>query len=270
MIAEMLEHLVTPCPRHLRSMGYLHELIAHKARYGRCRRAWEPHLERTRVVIRAALDRCSQKRKAIIMGSGCLYDVPIDELARAFREVVLLDVIQPLRVRWVVRRWRNVRVVAADVTGGAIEAVFHAAESPGADLPRIAPDAWRDDPEVDLVVSVNLLSQLPYLPCQFLMKAGTHDREAIDDFARDLIRAHLAYIQTLPGTVTLVADVERLALDRSGAVVERAATLRGVALPWSGEEWIWDIAPRPEADWDLSYQRRIVGIADVKTVKALL
>jgi hypothetical protein len=269
MIAEIIDYVVTPCPRHLRSMGYLRELIELKARYGRCRGAWEPHLERTRAVIRAALDRCSQRRKAIILGSGYLYDVPIENLAGEFREVVLVDVIHPLRVRWLARKWKNTRTLADDVTG-AVGAVYNAAKSQGADLPRIAPAMWRDDPEIDLVVSVNLLSQLPYLPCQYLMNAGTHDRESIDDFARDLIRAHLEHLQQLPGTVALVTDVERLALDRGGAVVERVDTLRGIALPWSGEEWIWDIAPRPEADWDLSYHRQVVGIADVKTAKARL
>ena len=64
MIAELLRYLVTPCPRYVRAMGYLHEQVSIKARHDRCRRAWEPHLERTRNVIRAATRQCRKRRKA--------------------------------------------------------------------------------------------------------------------------------------------------------------------------------------------------------------
>ncbi len=100
------------------------------------------------------------------------------------------------------------------------------------------------------------------------MRAGTHDRDTITDFGRDLIRSHLQYLRRLPGTVALIADVEHLKVDSKGAVVERVDTLHGVPLPWAGEEWIWNIAPRPEADWNHSHQFRVVGIADVKTAQA--
>jgi hypothetical protein len=46
MLSEALEFLLTPCLRFARQMGYLHEVIAIKARHARCRRAWAPHLER--------------------------------------------------------------------------------------------------------------------------------------------------------------------------------------------------------------------------------
>ena len=50
-------------PRYVRAMGYLHEQVSIKARHDRCRRAWEPHLERTKDVLRAAVRKCRTRRK---------------------------------------------------------------------------------------------------------------------------------------------------------------------------------------------------------------
>jgi hypothetical protein len=260
MLGELFRYLVTPCPRWARAMGYLNELISIKARHDRCRRAWEPHLERTRAVLRAAAARCPERRKAVIFGSGMLYDVPLPELSAAFREVVLVDVVHPLGAGW---RFANVQALAADVTGTAVT-VYRVARTRGAPLPRVEPGLFCDDAEVDLVASVNLLSQLPYVPCQYLLGAGAHSEQEVAAFGRDLVRAHIDYLRRLPGVVALVCDLERLTRDRAGRLVERRSTLRDVPLPWAGEEWVWDLAPRPEADREYSYQRRVVGVVNVK------
>jgi hypothetical protein len=247
-------------PRVLRAMGYLSEQSSIQARHDRCRRAWEPHLERTKAVLRAATARCPARRKAVIFGSGMLSDVPLAELSAGFGEVLLVDVAHPLGPGW---RFANVRAVALDVTGTA-EAVYRAAHDPKAPLPRVRPEFFCDDAEVDLVASVNLLSQLPAVPCQYLADAAAHSAEAVAAFGRGLVEAHVEYLPRLPGVVALVCDLERLTLDRQGRPVERASALRGVTLPWRGEEWVWDLAPRPEADPDFSYRRRVVGIVNVK------
>jgi hypothetical protein len=263
MLAELFRYLVTPCPRYARAMGYLHEQVSIKARHDRCRRAWQPHLERTKDVIRAAVRLCPRRRKAVVFGSGMLYDVPLAELASAFAQVVLVDVVHPLGAGW---RLANVTALAAEVTGTA-EAVYRLARNGGEPLPRVAPRLFCDDPEVDLVASVNLLSQLPYIPCRYLSDAGAYPPEEVQAFGRDVVRAHLDYLKRLPGVAALICDRERLTLDRGGKLVERSSALRGVELPWAGEEWTWDLAPRPEASPVHSYQRRVVGIPNVKEAR---
>jgi hypothetical protein len=260
MLADLFRYLVTPCSRYVKAMGYLDEQVSIKARYERCRRAWEPHLERTKEVIRAAVRRCPARRKAVVFGSGMLLDVPLSELSAQFAQVVLVDVVHPLGAGW---RLANVSALAADVTGVA-ETVYHIARRGDEPLPRFAPQEFCDDPEVDLVASVNLLSQLPYLPCKYLSDAGVYRAEDIAAFGRDVVRAHIDYLKRLPGVVALVCDLERLTVDGGGALVERQSALRGVGLPWSGEGWVWDLAPRPEASPTYSYRRRVVGIPNVK------
>jgi hypothetical protein len=260
MLGELFRYFLTPCPRYARKMGYLSEQVSIKARYDRCRRAWEPHLERTKTIIRAATQKCSTRRKAVVFGSGMLYDVPLSELATTFAQVVLVDVVHPLGAGW---RLANVTALASDVTGTA-EEVYRLAHRGGEPLPRVTPQAFCDDAEVDLVASVNLLSQLPYIPCKYLSEAGVYPAEEITAFGRNVVRAHIDYLKRLPGVVALVCDLERLTVDRDGKMTERLSALRGVQLPWSGEEWIWDLAPRPEANRTYSYQRRVVGIPNIK------
>lgn len=258
-----LDTLLTPCPRHLRAMGYLRELINLRARRSRCRKAWQPHLDHCRAVLLQAMEQCTSRRKAVILGSGLLTDVPLAELSAAFREVVLVDIVHPLTARWQCRRYANVRLLPADVTDTA-EAVYRVADDADAKLPRAEPTLFLDDSEVDLVASVNLLSQLPIMPRDYLNWFGVHSAEAIDAYARAVIVAHLSWLQRLPGTVALLTDVECMTLARGGRVVRKTSALFGVELPWTGDSWVWNLAPQWEVSRRYSYQRRVVGIPNLK------
>jgi hypothetical protein len=262
MLPRWLESLLTPCPRHLRAMGYLRELLDIKAGLRRWGWAWEPHFERTRGILRQALALCPQRRRAVILGSGWLNDVPLDELAAAFREVVLVDLVHPLRTRWRVRQQRNVRLVATDLTGTLAE-VYRVADDPRAPLPRVRPELYCDDPEVDLVASVNILSQLPWLPAEYLLRRGEHANAAIFDFAQDVVRAHLDYLRRLPGVVALIADTSCLTVTTAGAIVRRTSTVYGVEVPWDGERWIWRLVPRKRAWPHHGLHREVVGVPDL-------
>lgn len=262
MLFDLARFLFTPCPGHVRGLGYLNEQIAIKARFDRCKDAWMPHLERTKQLILKAAAQCKERRKAVLFGSGMLLDIPLDELCAMFREVVLVDVVHPPFKGFFCR---NLTKVAWDVTGTA-ETIWHIADNPNVELPRVRPDRFSDDPEIDLVASVNLLSQLPYIPCTFMAARKNRPDALITAFGKGLIEAHLDYLRRLPGVVALICDLKRRTLDRAGKLVESLDALYGVPLPWKGEEWIWDLAPRPESHRDFSYQRLVAGIVNVKAM----
>jgi hypothetical protein len=262
VILEALEYLLTPCSRAARAMGYLREAMGIRSRHSRCRRAWQPHLEKTRSFLLGAMETCRSRRKAVILGSGPLYDVPVEELAAGFREVLLVDLVHPLSARWRRRRLRNVRSITADVTG-TIDAVYRAAGRPESPLPAAKPTLFLDDPEVDFVASVNLLSQLPFIPSEYLGEMG-YPAQQVDAFAAQLIRSHLGYLEQFAATTVLITDVEALTLDPNGRVIERSDLLYGVALPYRGESWIWQLAPSPESHPVFSYARRVIGVLDVR------
>jgi hypothetical protein len=259
----LIRHVLTPYPRAVKAMGFPAEVKGIRARYLRRRADWAGHLERSRSVVLRGAERAERRRKAVILGGGLLHDVPLAELAGMFRELILVDLIHPLASRWQTRHLRNVRRVSADVTN-TIATAYKLAWDADLPLPTSEPRLFLDDPEVDFTASVNLASQLPCMPMAYLSGQRAHAEEKIREFARDLIRAHLAYLDHLPGRVALVTDLERLKITPLGKVVERRDLFFGVPWPGRGEEWEWKLAPCPEADPTHHFHRRVIGIPDWK------
>jgi hypothetical protein len=254
---------LAPYSRAVKALGFPAEVAGIQGRYQRCRQHWAEHLEKTRATILRGAGRTVQRRKAVILGGGLLHDVPLDELSAMFRDVILVDLIHPFTSRWATRKLTNVQRVEADVTG-TIARAYAVAWDADQPLPRSEPTLYLDDPEVDFTASVNLLSQLPCMPMAYLQRQNVHQPAQIDEYARDLIRAHLAYLDRMPGRVTLVTDVERLKINLMGQIVERKDLFFGLPWPTRGEEWEWKLAPCPEADRSHHYYRRVIGIADWK------
>jgi hypothetical protein len=260
MILETLEWLATPCPRPLRDLGYLSELIAIGARHRRCRAAWADHLSRSRQAILDAADRAANRRRAIVLGSGRLLDVPLAGLAARFESVALVDAVHPLAARWQARRHANVTLVTRDVTG-IIEALHR--WRPGEPLPVPRPLDMIHEPDVDLVVSLNLLSQLGVLPIEWLEKrGGSAARPSAEALSRSLTRSHLDDLARCRAPVCLIGDVEWWRASPDGAVVERSSSIDGIEAPAALAEWIWAMAPAPEADRRLSEFRRVIVARD--------
>jgi hypothetical protein len=261
MFREAAEALLTPCPRYARVMGYLDEVIGIGTRYRRCRAEWQPHLERTQEVIRAGMAQCTARRKAVIFGAGRLYDVPLEELAGAFEQVLLVDIVHPLSTRWTTRRFGNVQLLAADVTAVA-EDVYRLGGS-GGTLPVSRPTLLLDDAAVDYVASVNLLSQLPYTPGCYLRRWNRHSPQELEAFSRQLIEAHLDFLRRFRGVVSLSADVAYLYHDEQDRLAEETNALHGAEVPWPGEEWIWRLAPRRHNGGKTSLFHRVRGIVNL-------
>lgn len=264
MLFEVLRYLCTPCPRQVRALGHLSGLISLDARHRRCRRAWAPHLERCRALMLDAARDCSPRRTALVVGSGLLLDVPLEELSGLFEQVILCDVLHLPAIRRRARRLPNVDLAARDLTdlGERVWADLRADRAPDLAVP--APTHFLDRRDLDLVVSDNLLSQLP-LP--FLERVGRRfpgfDAGELEDFARRIVEAHLAWLGGFRARVCLIADVERRKL-RGGTVLECEDPLFGAALPEPERAWDWDIAPRPELWPDADARHRVWGYSDFR------
>src|SRR5262245_26326267 len=253
MIREFLESVFTPCTRFARVMGYLREVVGIGKRYRRCKNDWRTHLERSRDVIRQAVARCSTRRKVVVLGSGRLYDVPVEELSAQFECVALVDLIHPLPTRWRCRRLANVELVTADVTS-VLEPLQSVAYSGGI-LPVSEPTMLVDEAAVDLVISLNIFSQLPIIPCRYLRRWNHFNEDSIERFGRQLMQGHVDYLRSFRAVVGLIADVAFLTVDADERVIKEEDALRGISLPWSGEEWIWRLAPRGKRGKTGSYHR---------------
>lgn len=263
MLLEWLQYLTTPCPAEARRLGALREAIAIGARRRRLGRAWTPHLENCRRLIVEAADLAPERRTALVLGSGLLLDIPLEALAERFRIVILADLLHLPPVRRRARRLGNVELAELDLTG-ALPTVWRACRTgdPAA-LAAAPPDLFLDR-RPDLVVSANLLSQLPVLPLARLRETPAgQDEAALDRFARALIESHLAWLRSFPGVVCLITDVTSR-LTWADGDVEEEDLLHGADLGLSGRSWEWNIAPSPEIAPGQDYSRLVIGVPSIQ------
>lgn len=252
MLAEWWSYLTTPCSPEARRMGYLRESIAIRARHRRCRHAWAPHLAKTRQALTASLERCRQRRTALVLGSGLLLDVPLAELAASFEEVWLVDMVHLPVARREAARYPNVRCIEWDVS----ECAAAVLAGKGRDaLVEGRPSAFLQEARVDWVGSVNLLSQLPLLPLAWLGEApsSTHP------LAVAMMRRHLDYLSRFRAVVCLVADAEQLRVDGDGTMggADLATPLGLSAHAFS--QWWWDLAPAGEVARGYAIRHRVLA-----------
>ena len=262
MIFEFLEYLTTDCPRYARRLGYLKEAIAIRARQGRLGAAWEPHLENSKEVIREAMERCDRRRTALVLGSGLLLDIPLDSLAGTFETVRLVDVVHLRPARRQASAYPNVVLETQDVSGMAADFQQRYREGwRGHPVP--APTAFLDDSQIDLLVSANLMAQLPIFPAAMLVRRGALDGDAFDRFCRAVMQAHLDYLRSFDAPACLITETRREALDRAGNSVQAHDALYGIRLPKGGREWDWDLAPLGEVSRDHALRNRVAGFCDI-------
>ena len=242
MLLDLLEFARNPYPWHLAPMGYVREarLIARRGR--ELAPAWREHLENTRTTIEQSIDQCKSHGTVCIVGSGNLLDVPIETLSQAFSKVLLLDIVHMQKTREAARPYANVELVAADVTGVS-KAVFDRARRKDVSvLPKSMPPNIGTGP-IDLIISVNLLSQLSVIPCNFLTgHSPTIPPSRLSAFGRDLIETHLSWLTQVAGHVCLVTDVLRIEKYSDGAMVTKDI-IEGKVLPTPDKTWSWQIAP---------------------------
>lgn len=208
---------------------YLAEAVGLWARGERRAEAWAPHIAATRGFIDYAIDQVAPRGTVAVLGSGPLFDVPVEALARTFDKVLLVDQAHLLTTRRRLKRYANVRQEWHDLSAAS------------------NPDQMKflgDIDDLDWVISVNLLSQLG--------SAAPESKE------RAVIDTHLASLAELPCPATLITDFCYRIYDRKDGVREKFDLLHGLTMPPFQDHWLWEVAPFGEESADT---RRVHSIA---------
>jgi len=216
MILEALNFAATWAISKRRKAGEINSSVRLWARAGRCARDWAEHEGNCKAFVNRHMPE--RGRVAVVLGSGLLRDVPIEALSKAFREVRLYDLQHLASVRlWaVLKGLRNLRFLQRDLSEGL--------------------GFLRDDPEIDLVISANLLSQLGVAA------------ERMGNDAAVVIAGHLDGLRAAPNARLLLTDVRYEFVLKSGAVVEAHDLMHGASLPAAEASWRWPVAPMGELD----------------------
>ena len=244
MILEWLKFISTPSPKHIRKLGYLRELIGIESRFKRIPGNWRSHLENSKRVILEAAEACERKNRVLVIGTGLWHDVPVDELCAQFSHVTFADIFHLPRMVRKADDYSNLKLAQVDVTETA-EALWHAIRD-NKPVPDVVPTVFHDG-DIDLVVSLNVWSQLPVLLKEYLERKTKMTTDELEAFSQNLIAKHMDYLKGFKGRVCLISDVRRETVI-DGEVTYSRDTLLGNPHPKPDETWIWDLAPRPEQD----------------------
>lgn len=243
MLKELYYYLSTPCRKPLRQLGYLSALIAIQARYQRVANAWQPHIKHCEALIREASEQCQQHRKVVILGSGLLLDIPLKYLSKHFTEVVLLDI---AHLRVTVKHaacYGNVTLLEHDITGLS-EALIN--YHPNKPLPTPTAYLPLKAQQADLIISANLLSQLPLIPSQYLQKHFSIDDEILQAWQCTIISDHLRLLTEQTGQCCLISDTAHDYLNSEDILMEHHSMLHDLGLGQPDQQWRWPIAPLGE------------------------
>lgn len=262
VVAELALYLATPVDRTTRSLGLLWESVTLWSRGLRHRKLWAAHHARCQAAVGQAVSELRQRRKVLVLGSGLVRDVPLDQLCAVFDEVILVDAVHLPLVRLAMARRPKVRLVTRDLSGIMPWLAGTAAGrgDPVADF--VADEA------IDLIISANLLSQLAWPVEDWLEEDAKRAARFPADLPRLCIAWHRDDLRRFRGRVCLLSDVEMTERDRSGTVTDRLDLMRGASLPPPDESWDWTVAPFGEAARDREYVHRVGAWRDFNSVEA--
>jgi len=220
------------------------------SRSQRCEEQWGSHFKSCQQTIQTAVSYCSTHHTVLVFGAGSLKDVPVDILSRRFKKVILVDLLFLKSARQRVKGFSNVELVEADITE-SIASIY----TGSAHLS--TPQRWLDCSDISLVVSLNVITQLPLLPSKWLMKRFGFNEFEINRFIKQMIQQHIDYLQNFSGLSCLIADRWDTEFDYLGNKVDEFDPWWEVAQPATVEEWDWVLVPRGEGRNKIVQKNRV-------------
>lgn len=220
------------------------------ARANRCQKAWADHEESSKRFILSTMAKLKQRRTAVVLGSGLLRDVPLQQLAATFDTVVLVDLVHLASVRTALyaRHSKTVVLNHRDLSGyGDLEL-----RKPVEPLSFL-----RLVPYLDLVVSANLLSQIGTGIRNRLEKQP--DPTMPQDTLPRLVQGHLDGLAGLPCKACLITDTSFEVIDKNGTRHQQEDLLYGVSIPKIAHQWDWPVVPFGEESRDYQIIHKVVA-----------
>lgn len=255
MIQEILIYLTEkPLLKEARAFGHLYESISLVSKEKRCQRAWSPHRHECQQFISKHLSRGLGHKAVLILGSGPLHEIPIELLAKTFEKVVLVDIVHLKDTKKNTAHLKNVQFIEHDITELEEDLRLKKILTPK------TPSRFLDE-EWDLVLSVNLMSQLPLHFESFIQKKmpKRFSEEALRDYLLKLSANHLAYLHLFKAPTLLITDTETSYLDTQEKVIQVDRNYDHLCLPLPLHSWIWRVAPIPEFQKDVEVRMKVCG-----------
>jgi hypothetical protein len=228
--------------RILHKMGYYdyqHGLIC---RHLKQQGGWNSHLEHCRSLILKALD-IHKPDRVTVLGSGWLLELPLAEMIERTGKVVLIDIIHPPEVYSQTAGMDSISVVEQDATGGLIEEVWEKAGKRTflnrlPSISQIIIPEYQPDEDPGMVISLNILTQLEFLPLKLLRAKTKATESELLRFREEIQKNHIRFLMKYRSV--LISDVAEIFTEDSGKTTEEKTALVQIPGGRVTETWIWD------------------------------
>lgn len=191
----------------LKRLGFIGDQLGIAHRYHTEGNGWNNHLTKTGSTIIASLPN---KSTVAILGSGWLLDIPLDKILSLVEHVYLVDINHPKPIRHKWEQNAKVTFVEADVSGGGAALFYEILKGniSQTDALNIAATLKIDlhIPSVDLILSVNILSQLAHIPAESVKDRSKLSSTVASQLINLIQQNHLAWLHSNGGI--LITDFE--------------------------------------------------------------
>lgn len=246
--------------RILKKFGFKNDQQGIMNRYIRESGGWEKHIINTKEFILQSA-KLKNKTNCIILGSGWLLDVPINELSKLFDKVTLVDIIHPSQITHKIKKLKNVEIIESDITG-FIEPVYYFMQKAKKtklglhQIKSIYSGSWFNEfKNSDFVVSVNILNQLDILICDYILKFNIYSAQEINEFRKIIQQNHL---NALPkGKSCLITDYEELRLEDDKVIKNKPLIYLDLPESNNSKKWQWNF------DMNQTYHKKLNTVFEV-------
>lgn len=202
---------------------------------------WLGHEKKCREFILKTVD-IVRPSVVTVLGSGWLMELPLAEMSEKCSLIRLVDIIHPPGIKEQTAPLGNVEIVEDDISGGLIKEVWDIAGKRTYfnrldALEAITIPEYRLPDDTEMVISLNILTQLESLPERLLRKKSKAPEEEFFVFRKGIQQNHIKMLQRHKSV--LISDSEEITIDRSGRQSERQTMLVSPGRE-PDEEWIWD------------------------------
>ena len=194
----------------LRKMQYFSDQNGIIRRYIHEKENWDSHIKKSKAFILKSAEN-KKKGKVVVLGSGWLLDLPIEELSKQFNEVILVDIIHPKQILHKIKKYPNVKTLKADITGGLIDYLHHSLKTNNKKKQKVLISAIDSfsfvlPKDSDFVISLNVMCQLHIILVDYIINNYTLSDSEIKNFIVKIQRSH---INMLPQNKScLITDIE--------------------------------------------------------------
>lgn len=241
-------------------MGYRSIQDGIMRRFLREEGAWSSHLNNTRESILKLVEE-KRPKSVRILGSGWLLDIPIQDLVKSCETIILVDILHPPQIVNRYSKFKNIIFEKRDITNGIVD-ICYAQKRNGFNfdgfINQLA-NIKTNDYDEDIVISVNLLSQLSIMLTDYLSTKLKLTNDQIVTITEIIQQKH---VESLPVNRSLIiTDFEEEYYDEDDKLLGSKPTIFiPIVTNSSRKEWSWNFDTKMFYKEDCKTKLRVVAL----------